>query len=54
MDQGPRGGGQLYKGERFFYARIYDRWMEYDENGEAVFSKTEDMWDFIFGKLVPT
>lgn len=55
IDQEKRGGVQLYPGEKFPYSRIKDKIIIVNPQGRGQPVETADtIWDFIFGKFVPT
>lgn len=55
VDPEKRGGQQLYKSERLPYSRIHDKIIIQSPtlNGGPI-ETDETIWDFVFGKFVPT
>lgn len=54
-DEEKRGGGVLYKGEKYYYAHTKDKVVYYDPTAEdGVVISNEDIEDWFFGKAVAT
>ncbi len=59
VDLEARGGVESYKGEQLIYDRIFDKmvyWVPDPKNpkNRVLHAPGETIWDFIFGKFVPT